>query len=74
MKKYRVIKQTYSREFIEDLGTMAIEEIEKLAKEYIGEVFVNEEEIQEDMEYIKEHGDELWLCDGRIEIKIEEVR
>ena len=74
MKKYRVIKQTYSGKFIEDLGDMTIEEIEKLAKEYIGDVFVNEEEIQEDMEYIKIHGDELWLCNGRIEIKIEEVK
>lgn len=74
MKKYSVIKQTYSGKFIEDLGTMTIEEIEKLAKEYIGDVFVNEEDMQDDMEYIKKHGDECWACNGRIEIKIEEVK
>ena len=74
MKKYRVIKQTYSGKFIEDLGDMTIEEIEELAEEYIGDVFVNEREIQEDMEYIKKHGDELWTCDGQIDIKIEEVK
>lgn len=74
MKKYRVIKETYSGKFIEDLGDMTIEEIKELAKEYIGDVFVNEKEIQKDMEYIKKCGDELWLCNGKIEIKIEEVK
>ena len=49
---------------IESLGEMNIDEIEELAKKYIGDVFKNEKQIIDDLEYIKERGEELWMANG----------
>ena len=51
-------------QIIESLGKMDIDEIEELARGYIGDVFENEKQIFDDLEYIKERGDELWMADG----------
>lgn len=72
MKKYRVKKETYEDKLIEDLGTMTIDELYEYGKQFIGDVFADEEELKEDMRYIEETGDELWLCNYRIQIEIYE--
>ena len=73
MEKYKVLKETYEGKFIDDLGEMTLEQIEKLAKSYLGDVFTTEEEIKDDMEFIKEDGCEQWLCNDRVQITINRV-
>lgn len=73
MEKYKVLKETYEGKFIDDLGEMTLEQIEKLAKSYLGDVFTTEEEIKSDMEFIKEEGYEQWLCNDRVQITINKV-
>lgn len=70
MKKYRVKKETYKNELIEDLGLMTIEELREYAHQFIGDVFYDEKQIDRDMEYIEREGDELWACKYQIQINI----
>lgn len=72
MKRYRVKKETYENKLIEDLGTMTIDELYEYGKQFIGDVFADEEDLKEDMRCIEETGDELWLCNYRIQIEIYE--
>ena len=71
--KYSVRKETYSNKLIENLGEKTIEEIEDLAREYIGDVFENVEEIKKDILYIEESGEESWLCNDEIQISINKI-
>lgn len=73
MEKYQVTRETYQGKFIEDLGEMTLEQIEELAKKYLGDVFTTEEEIKSDIEFIKQDGYEQWLCNNEIQITIEKV-
>ena len=57
--KYNVIKTNYTNDKeLEDYGEMTIEELREFAKGYIGDVFDDEAEIDKNMEYIKESGEE----------------
>lgn len=72
--KYQVNLETYSNKLIEDLGIMTIEEIRELARGYIGDVFKNEEEINRDMIYIEEDGEEMWLANDEQQIYIIKIK
>lgn len=80
LEVYNVDLETYTDKLIKHIGLYTLDEIKKLAKSYIGEdgskvgvVFKNEKDIDKNIEYIKEHGNELWLLGNEQQIRIEKV-
>mgnify|MGYP001767482889 CR=1 FL=1 len=74
--KYSVKKQTFNNEDIEDLGLMSIDEIKEFAVQYIGDCHKDLKDVEDDIKYIIENGEETWLTNEkinkeRIQIRIE---
>ena len=67
--KYKVKK--YHKSILLEETTMTIEELKEYAKQFIGDVFVDEKDVERDMEYIEKNGDEGWLAKHQIQIVID---
>ena len=67
--KYKVKK--YHKSILLEETTMTIEELKEYAKQFIGDVFVDEKDVERDMEYIEKIGDEGWLAKHQIQIVID---
>lgn len=67
--KYKVKK--YHKSILLEETTMTIEELKEYAKQFIGDVFVDEKDVERDMEYIEKNGDEGWLAKYQIQIVID---
>lgn len=68
---YRIIK--YYKNNVIDEEIMTIEELKEYAKQFIGDVFHNENDLEESIKYIQENGYDLWALKYQIEIEIEKV-
>jgi len=66
MSKYIVNKQTYDNKDVEELGVMDINQIKNLAKSYIGDCMKDLEDVEKDIKYIIETGEETWLTNEKI--------
>lgn len=66
---YHIVRtKNDNKTIIEDLGYMQEEDFIEFAKQYIGKdtseygcVFRNERELLDDIEHIKQNGDEMWF-------------
>ena len=66
---YHIVRtKNDNKTIIKDLGYMQEEDFIEFARQYIGKdtseygcVFSNERELLDDIEYIKQNGDEMWL-------------
>jgi len=70
---YEVNLETYDNKLIENLGVLDLEQIRNLAKEYIGDVFKDNEHIDRVIDYIIETGEEMWLANNNVQITIQRV-
>ena len=69
--KYKIIK--YYKNNVIDEETMTIEELKEYAKQFIGDVFHNENDLEETIKYIEENGYDRWALKYQLEIEIEKV-
>lgn len=66
---YRVFKKDYTkREIVEDYGKMNIDELKEFAKKFINIYFENENELEEEIEFIKRNKFDCWWNEKNKEV------
>lgn len=71
MDKYEVTVEDYEGRLLKNCGMFSLEQVREIGMELVGSTFKCVEYLDMSLEYIKRKGDELWLCDNNVQIRIE---